>query len=294
MRRWQWDDLPPTARAAVEDRFGTVTSAWSAEAGLTVGVAARLHAQAGSLFLKAVPVRSPALHHYDREQQANLLLPEKVPAPRMLWSGHAAGWLMLLFEYVAGREADLTPGSPDIPAVLDAVAGLGEALTPCPWQEAPSIEGKILGMRGYADKLLADPRDAGIGLCASALDLLDVEALTGDTLLHADLHAENVLITPTRARIIDWSLACRGAAWVDAVWLVPRLIAAGHTPREAEHQVAARVPAWHAAPATTVTGLAGLRTLFSTYMAINGPEHLRARRTTAAAAARAWVEYRCR
>ncbi|WP_425581795.1 phosphotransferase family protein [Streptosporangium vulgare] len=59
---------------------------------------------------------------------------------------------------------------------------------------------------------------------------LDLDELDGPTLLHADLHAGNLLVDGGRCQVVDWSMACRGAAWVDVALLVPRLVDAGHTP----------------------------------------------------------------
>ncbi|MFD8561690.1 hypothetical protein ACWDOR_26590 [Streptosporangium canum] len=69
------------------------------------------------------------------------------------------------------------------------------------------------------------------------------------------------------------------------------LILAGHTPEQAE-ALAEQVPAWKAAPEAAVTGLAAVWSLFREYVARNGPERIRASRACAAAAGRAWVEYR--
>ncbi|WP_214110360.1 phosphotransferase family protein [Acrocarpospora catenulata] len=290
MLRLQWDDLPDETRTVIQRGFGAVSRVTSVGARLTRGVASRLYTESGVVFLKAVPLRSPSLAHYEREQRVNVLLPASVPAPRLLWSGRCAGWLLLIFECLDGRPADPSPGSPDIPGLLDTVAELGKMLTPCPWPGAPEAIEKIDGMRGYA-------RLANLGdfpaphRYAAALERLDADALTGNTLLHADLHEENFQVIGGRAHVIDWSLACRGARWLDIVLLLPRFIMAGHTPEQAE-RLAAGVPAWHDAPAEVVTDLAALRTLFSAYLAVRGPEHLRARRARVAAAGRAWVAHR--
>lgn len=280
MLRAQWDDLPGEAKAEVERRFGDVLTATSADAQLTVGVAARLHTTTGDVFLKGAPEGSPSIGHYEREQHVGSLLPASVPAPRMLWGGHAAGWLLLAFEAVDGRHADLSPGSRDVPGALDAVALLGDTLTPCPWPDAPPVTDKLNGMTAVARKSGAD------------LDDWDGDDAAGDTLLHADLHAENLLVTGGRVHVIDWSLACRGAAWVDVALLVGRLIAAGHTPGQAE-QMAGKVPAWHQAPGHLLDRLAMMRAAFAGWMAVNGPPHRRARAARTAAACRAWAQHRC-
>ncbi|MBX6169395.1 MAG: phosphotransferase [Thermobispora bispora] len=286
----QWGDLPDQARAAVEARIGTVRYAVSAPAGLTRGVAACLRTASGAAFLKAVPLASPALPHYEREQHVNAAVSAHVPAPRLLWSERAGGWLLLLFEAVAnGRPADLSPGSADIPLVIETVAKLTDALTPSPCPNLPPVSEKIEGICRYADKILGS--GCADELLASAAGLLNLDAVAGDTLLHADLSEDNLLITNGGVRVVDWSLASRGAPWVDVALLTLRCIMAGHTPEAAERW-AARVPAWRTAPPSALTGLIATRALFSTYMAANGPQYLRQRRAAAAAAGRAWVAYR--
>lgn len=69
MPRLQWADLPGPAREAIQRQVGTVHHVVSAEDGLTPGVAAHLHTTGGRAFVKAVPVRSPAAHHYEVEEQ---------------------------------------------------------------------------------------------------------------------------------------------------------------------------------------------------------------------------------
>jgi len=281
--RFQWCDLPAAARDAVEDRFGPVRRAVSAGPGLTPGVAAHLITASGGVFLKAIPLRSPALGHYEAERGVNTALPAGVPAPRLLWSGRAGGWLLLVFRHLAGaRHADLTPGSPDIPRVLDTITGLAAALTPCPYPDAPDITGKISGMRRRALQL-------GVG--TAELQHLELGVLRGTTLLHADLHDGNLLVAGGRVHVIDWSLACRGAAWVELALLAPRLVAAGHPPRQVEALLSS-APAWRDAPADAVAALAAVSWAFSTAMAERGPHELRARRRRAADAAAAWLTYR--
>lgn len=67
----------------------------------------------------------------------------------------------------------------------------------------------------------------------------DASALRGDALLHTDINSLNVLINGT-ACIIDWAWPTRGAAWLEPACFIPRLMAAGHTPADAE--------VWHSRP----------------------------------------------
>ncbi|MFJ7243623.1 phosphotransferase [Kitasatospora sp. NPDC098652] len=69
-------------------------------------------------------------------------------------------------------------------------------------------------------------------------------ATEGDTLLHCDLRADNMLLARGRVMVIDWSWFARGATWVDAAFLLPQLVLAGHTAAGAERLLAETVPAW--------------------------------------------------
>jgi aminoglycoside phosphotransferase (APT) family kinase protein len=67
-------------------------------------------------------------------------------------------------------------------------------------------------------------------------------ATGGRTLLHADLRADNLLLTPTRVVAVDWPYACVGAAWVDLLLLLPSVTMQGGPdpePTFAAHPVAA-------------------------------------------------------
>ena len=77
----------------------------------------------------------------------------------------------------------------------------------------------------------------------------------GESLLRTDLNPANILVNAGQARIVDWSWATRGTAWLDAAYWVSWLIAAGHTPNQAESW-AAQVPAWHTAPPKAITAFA--------------------------------------
>src|SRR5439155_22784178 len=46
-------------------------------------------------------------------------------------------------------------------------------------------------------------------------------AVEGSTLLHLDIRADNLLLTPERVYVVDWPHACVGAPWVDPVCFAP-------------------------------------------------------------------------
>ncbi|WP_214106320.1 phosphotransferase [Acrocarpospora catenulata] len=293
MTRPTWDDLPGQVRDAVTAEAGDVLKAESASQGLMPGTAIHLHVEGGGqVFLKAVADDNPAAPLYQREMWAGAVLPEAVPAPRMTWSARTGGWLVMLFEYIDGRGADLSPGSPDLPLVLGTVAGMHRILTPCP-AAAPFVADNVTALLRKGAHMLGPRADMvpDQAMYERALDGFDIEDLAGETLLHYDLHPGNLRMTDRGVYVIDWSFASRGAAWVDGVMLAPRLIEAGHTPEQAEG-ILSLLPGWQDAPARAVTALAALWTLFRIYKAEFGPAEAREHRARAATAGRAWVEYR--
>lgn len=310
--RLLWAELPVPVREAVEARCRLrVLAARSHEGGYTGGLASTLALADGSrLFLKAVPVTHGLADVYRHEAAANAALPPGTPAPHIQWAAEEHGWLLHAYTAIAGRHPDLAPGSPDIPLVLALVADITERLTPCPWPDAPDLAEDfaaiLTGWRQLADgpgpRYTADPdpdpwyrrRLAEF----AAAEKRAAAAAVGDTLVHQDIRTDNLLITPGHhgpaAVLVDFAWAMRGACYTDPVLLAPQLIRAGHTPARAE-AVLARVPAWRAAPAGTVTDLAIAMTGFWTLQA-RAPvsAELQAYRRSAAAAGRAWIAHRTR
>lgn len=75
-------------------------------------------------------------------------------------------------------------------------------------------------------------------------------AVAGETLLHFDLRADNMLLAGNRVWFVDWPLACVGAAWVDVVFFAPSVtMQGGPTPEE----IMARSPACRAADPRCIT-----------------------------------------
>ncbi|MCP2336514.1 hypothetical protein [Actinomadura rupiterrae] len=134
MRKPHWEGLPDFTRAAIEGRCGEIAKVEPVSRGIMPGLAARLHTVGGGrFFLKAVPDDSPAKDLYLRERKANAALTVTEFAPVMLWSSTGHGWVVMVFEYVDGREVDLSPGSPDLPKVVSLLRQLGSLPT---WQNA--------------------------------------------------------------------------------------------------------------------------------------------------------------
>jgi hypothetical protein len=74
-------------------------------------------------------------------------------------------------------------------------------------------------------------------------------------LVQTDVTPFNFLIHGGAATVLDWSMPCRGAAWIDTALMVVRLIRAGHSPEQAEAW-AGQVPVWSAARPDAVDAFA--------------------------------------
>jgi hypothetical protein len=287
-----WESLPPGRIAAIETVTGPVVKAESVKGGLMPGLAAVVHATNGRYFIKGVPADRPAARLYEREMAASLALPASVPAPRMRYSSSDDGWLVMAFDYLDVRDADLSPGSPDLESALAALTTISAAPA---WGAAPPVTVNVIALQDKAAALLAkQPDGLPWDLYRAAVEGFDIDTLAGDRLVHYDLHAGNLKATGDKVVMaVDWAFACAGASWVDAALLVPRLIEAGHSPVTAERLVS-RLPTWQTAPAPSVTALAALWTMFREYKARYGPADAHAFRRQAARAGRCWVEYRTR
>jgi hypothetical protein len=258
--RLRWHELPRTVQAAVEARTGPVTDAQDVAAGSQAHLVTILTTATGTHFCKGVHADGPALRGLRNEIRLSGWLPDSVPGLR--WSSGQAGWLLAGFEYAPGRHPDLAVGSPDLPIVAATLAGLTDALTPC-----PTVPLQTAGARWA--------------------DWIDPQLVDGDTLLHTDVTPKNFLLGD-RMRVVDWSMPCRGAAWIDTARMIVRLIRAGHSPAQAEGW-ARTVPAWSAAPSPALDAFAaGMASLSRMRQQQHSAPHL----DQLADAAEAWTRSR--
>jgi aminoglycoside phosphotransferase (APT) family kinase protein len=258
-RRLAWDDVPGWLRGEVEERLGgPVVEAVTQPSGFSPGLAVRVRLGDGRrAFVKAVGPEpnpdSPGIHRAEARTMA--VLPRSAPAPRMLWSLDRDGWVALAFEDVDGAHPTLPWRPAELARVLAMVADLTAALTPAPPGPptfAERLRDSFVGWRQLAAAHAAGDEDlAGLDPWAARhlRRLADLEAswpaaAQGPTLLHADLRADNLLLTPTRVVVVDWPWACVGAAWVDLLLLLPSVAMQGGPdpePTFAAHPVAAGV-----------------------------------------------------
>jgi len=248
--RIPWDAVPESVREAVETGLGSrVAESVTQPGGFSPGVAARLLLEDGRrVFVKAVgPEPNPDSPEFHRsEARVAAALPPETPAPRFLFAHDDGAWVALVFEDVDGHEPELPWRRDELDRVLDALTDLSTALTPAPIDAPPLTERYGELFRGW--RSLAEERPAGLDTWpAERLDALAElearweEAGVGATLLHADIRADNVLLTEDRVVFVDWPHVSLGAPWVDLLAFLPSVaMQAGPKPWELfdDHPVA--------------------------------------------------------
>lgn len=236
--RLPWDRLPAQIRGQVESGIGgRVVSAESQPGGFSPGVAARVVLDDGRrAFVKAAgpkpnPV-APRLHR--AEARIAGALPPEAPAPRLLFTYDDGDWVALAFEDVGGRPPLLPWNRDELSRVLDALGELADSLTPSPIA-APPIEAALDDtFRGWRNLAADQSRLARVDEWARRhVDrLVEREAnwqvgVAGATLVHLDIRADNLLLTPEQVFVVDWPHACIGACWIDLLLMLPSVAMQG-------------------------------------------------------------------
>jgi hypothetical protein len=236
-QRLQWGELPDPVRVGIEARLGSaVLAAESQVGGFSPGLASRLHLADGSrVFVKAVSGRSnpdsPGMHR--REARVAAALPASVPAPALRWSWDDGEWIVLAFDDVDGHPPTLPWRSSELERVLRAIAELAVLLTPSPIVLEPARE-TLTRLFGGWQRVVDDAMEArlGPGVRARLGELLQLEAqwpeaTDGESLVHLDIRADNVLLTRDRVLFVDWPAASVGAPWIDLVAMLPSVAMQG-------------------------------------------------------------------
>ena len=307
-QRLDWSAIPAGVRAAVERDLGSpVVEAISQRTGFSPGVAARLRLADGRrVFAKAISAEpnpdSPAFHR--REARIVAALPPAAPVPPLRYLVDEDGWVVLVFAEIAGVHPAQPWRADELYRVLEAMTTLAAQFTPSPLTppEVPAaskrIDTSICGWRELvgAQAHLAPRLDDWSRRHLDALAEIEAAAgaaVAGDTLLHFDIRADNLLLTPARVWFVDWPHACVGAAWLDVALFLPSVTMQGG-PLPA--QVADMTPASRSAAPPPLTpanvAVAGFFTLHALRPSPPGLPTLRAFQAAQGAAARAWVAQR--
>jgi aminoglycoside phosphotransferase (APT) family kinase protein len=234
--RVAWEDVPAPVRSAIEYECGSpVVTARTQPGGFSPGVAARVVcADQARYFVKAasgeVNADTPRLHRQEGEILAALdplIAARHLPIPRLRAVVERDPWTALILEDVDGRHPAEPWQAGDLARVMAALDQLGEALSPSPIS-VPLVSDKFAADFTGWRTLAQSPGQDGLDSWSRAHldDLAALEATwaahaAGDTLLHADVRADNMLLTEDRVVVVDWPHACLGAPFVDLVFFAP-------------------------------------------------------------------------
>ncbi len=236
--RITWHDLPPHVRAAVEDVLGApVTAAVSQAGGFSPGTADRVVTRTGERgFVKAVsPAQNPrSAELARREAVITAALPAGAPTPALLGTFDDGEWVVLVLEDVDGRHPRTPWVADELDAAVRGLRDLARALTPAPLPDVPAAADHLAGDLGGWRRIAADPPADLDPWAAARLDELIAAAdralgsLAGDTLVHCDVRADNMLLRPDGSVVfVDWPWACRGPDWLDTALLAANVLGHG-------------------------------------------------------------------
>jgi hypothetical protein len=233
--RLPYVETPVELRAWVDATLGSpVVTAVTQPGGFSPGVAARLRCADGTrAFCKAVSpaanADSPQVHRDEIRNAATL--PAAAPVPRLIASYDDGTWVALLLEDVGGRQPLLPWRLDELTRVVSAIDGMHAVLTPCPANAPVASEEWHEQFTNW--RLIEEFPAALDEWCVRHVDALaDLEsrwgqATTGDTLLHMDLRADNLLVGDEQVWVVDWPWAMRGHPLLDLVAFAPSVAMQG-------------------------------------------------------------------
>lgn len=237
--RQEWSDIPTKIRTLIEAYLGSeVIRAETQVGGFSPGVAARLYTEDGQcFFLKAMgtDINPTSVSFHRREIGINSKFPSNTIAPKLLWSHDDADdteWVALLFDNIEGINPQTPWQENDLKRVMQAMSDLSEILTPSPvapetiasasdyfsnriygWQKIKANEST------YFEKLDDWSKQHLDALCE--LEKKAPQAVEGQTLVHFDIRADNIVMTDEAVWFVDWPHACIGAKWLDVILFAP-------------------------------------------------------------------------
>ncbi len=238
--RVHWEQLPQHVRRAIEERIGDrVVRSMTQPGGFSPGLAARLTTAGGrDVFVKAVSELAnpdtPGMHR--REAEVVAALPPEAPVPRLLWSFDEGDWVALGFEAIGGHAPAQPWREEELRLVIAGVHRLHELLTPSPIASETAAHVLATHIKGWRDLQEAGGLDPWPGRNINRLLALEAaapEAVAGDTLLHFDIRADNMLIAGDKVYFVDWPWARLGAPFVEWVAFAPSVSMQGGPQPEA-------------------------------------------------------------
>jgi aminoglycoside phosphotransferase (APT) family kinase protein len=243
--RVAWEQIPGPVREAIEGVCGArVVQAQTQAGGFSPGLAARVRCENGArFFVKAVSAQAnpdtPGLHRQESRvlgALGPLIASRDLSIPRLHGVVERPPWMALVLDDVAGRQPALPWRAAELAQVVAVLDDLADALTPAP-VAVPDVTARLGGeFTGWRTLAASPGHDRLDQWSRQHLELLAgmepawAEHAAGDTLLHADIRADNLLIADRGPVVVDWPWACRGAAFVDLVLFAPSVAMQGGPP----------------------------------------------------------------
>ena len=304
--RLHWEEVPGRVRAEIERWLGSsVVKVESQPTGFSPGMAAGVRTASGRrVFVKTIgPEPNPAGPSIHRREATKVAALRAVPSvPELLWSHDEGdqGWVTLVFQEIEGRNPAQPWRTDEYERVVEALAELSVDLTPSPLSPesagtaAENFEIRFHGWQDFRDQ--QDGHTKGLDSWSARnlrelahLEAAVVDAVDGDTLLHFDIRADNILLSPDRVWFVDWPHACVGAPWIDIVAFAPSVAMQGGPPPQ---DVIARHPACRTADPDAITAVVVAMAGYFTHGSLPGLPTLRAFQAAQGLVARKWAARR--
>lgn len=132
-----------------------------------------------------------------------------------------------LRESIEGRHPKTPWRQDELREILAALDAFATRATPSPLPDPTTAADTFAETFAGWRRIAADPPSDLHPWAARHLDALSASAdrglaaLVGDTLVHADLRADNILRGPDgTVTLVDWPSACRGPSWLDTLFLL--------------------------------------------------------------------------
>lgn len=226
-----WSTVPPHVVAAVERWLGgTVERVAEVRGGFSPVVAARVSTTGRTGFVKVSPGDGYSAGWMRNEARIAGALPDVPAVARLRWSFDDGDWLAVGFDDLAGLPPVLPWREHELDDVLAAIGAAHVALTPAP----SGIDGLRTAMSSVFSSWASVAGDEPGLDDWSCRHLTTLQALpwpasfAGNTLVHTDLRADNVVLARGRGPVIvDWPAACVGPAWFDLVCFAPSVAEQG-------------------------------------------------------------------
>ena len=278
--------------------------------GFSPGVAARLTLEDDRrIFVKAVGSElnpdSAGIHR--REIRIVSALPASAPVPRVLWSHDEGegGWVALAFEDIDGAHPKQPWDPAELERVLAELSRLSDSLTPSllppGLARSPAdafAEHRVSGWRALQKTTAGEVERLEPWFRANLARLAELEAgvgeaAAGDSLVHFDIRADNLLLTPERVWFFDWPHALVGAPWIDLLLFAPSVTMQGGPPPE---EIVSGFPPYRDADPERVTAVLAAFSGYFTLRAMRPPPPglptLRAFQAAQGVVAREWLRRR--